>query len=132
MTYERTPQEIIADVLSRYSVADLREMSDETLDRAEALLDKNAARPEVLSSGTTNLIRWWRIRSTSGKKYEVRRFENFVFCSCMDFFFSKTTCKHIFVTTNSFHQRENREADKALKPIAPRPDAERIAGIRIN
>lgn len=109
--FERTPEEIIADALSRYSVMDLREQSDEQLTAGERKF-ANAPEVKTLEKGITNLIHWWKIES-SGKRYEVRRFENFVFCSCLDFFFGKTCCKHIFVTTKAYRWKVNEEADNA-------------------
>lgn len=129
--FDKKPQELIAEVLSRYSALDLRELSDADLDRADALLAKRDERPEVLSKGETNLIKWWKIRS-GDKEYEVRRFENFVFCSCLDFFFSKSACRHIFITTNDFRRKANKEADSApyLKPTSGNK-TERIGNVRI-
>ncbi len=128
----KPPQEVIADILARYSVADLREMSGDDLARGERMLDKHSDRPEVITSGETNLIKWWKIRSQSGNKYEVRRFENFVFCSCLDFFFSKSCCRHVLITTKHFRRREHREVDAApyLKPTTEHR-TEKIGNIRI-
>jgi hypothetical protein len=91
--------DVISEVLGRYSVMDLREMTEKDLARGDEMYEKHAAGIKVLESGTANLIRWWKIAS-GDKEYEVRRFENFVFCSCLDFFFNKTVCKHICVTVD--------------------------------
>lgn len=102
--FEQKPEEIIADVLSRYSVIDLREQSNEDLDAGEDKLYKATEPIKIVGQGEVNFIRFWKIES-GGKNYEVRRFENFVFCSCLDFFFSKTCCKHITVTTRFYCSR---------------------------
>lgn len=98
---KRDPEEVIAEILSRYSVLDLREQTDEQLYLGDAKLAKALAPIKIIEQGETNLIRWWKIES-GGKEYEVRRFENFVFCSCLDFMFSKTVCKHCAVTTQAY------------------------------
>jgi len=93
----------IAEILSRYSVADLREQTNDDLDRADELFYKSAP-IQVTETGETNLVRWWRIASGE-KKYEVRRFKNFVWCSCRDFFFRKRACKHVAVTAGVYCER---------------------------
>ena len=100
----RKPEDVIAEVLGRYSVADLREQTNDDLDRADEMFYKSKAPIEIVELGETNLIRWWKIES-GGKRYEVRRFKNFVFCSCPDFFFRKRACKHIAVTTGVYCER---------------------------
>lgn len=100
----RTPQEVIAEVLGRYSVRDLTEQSASDLDAGEDRLYKAAAPITVKETGEENMIRFWKIES-SGKEYEVRRFENFVFCSCLDFFFNKRMCKHLTITVRFFCDR---------------------------
>lgn len=99
--FKREPEEVIAEVLSRYSVLDLREQTDQQLRIGDEKLAKALAPITVIEQGETNYINWWKIES-GGKPYEVRRFENFVFCSCYDFLFSKTVCKHICITTTAY------------------------------
>ena len=85
-------------IRERFSFFDLRELSDDDLDRGEAMLKKPTG-VEVLDCGTSeNLIDWWRVESDDNVYY-VRRFANFCYCSCPDFYFKKTACKHLAVTT---------------------------------
>lgn len=93
-----------ARILSRYSVFDLREQSEDDLDAGIQKLLKTDDL-SILSKGVSdNCISWWKIRS-GNKIYEVRRFFNFCFCSCADFFFSQkdekkiSVCKHLSLTT---------------------------------
>lgn len=129
MDYERTPDEIINEVLSRWTVTDLREMTDDDLDRGIEKAEQADIR--ILGGGEINLIRYWNIES-GGKRYQVRRFENFVWCSCKDFFFNKTVCKHLAVTTRAFDRIRNEKTDKSpyLKPVAAYK-GERVGNIRI-
>lgn len=100
----RKPAEVIADVLSRYSVRDLYEQSHEDLDAGEDKLYKAAEPIKIIEQGVENDIRWWKLESGE-KNYEVRRFENFVFCSCMDFFIHKRMCKHLTITVRFYCDR---------------------------
>lgn len=104
MTYERTADESINEVLGRWTVTDLIEQSNDDLRRGDELFYKSTAPIEVLETGETGLIKWWKIRS-GGKPYEVRRFKNFCFCSCKGFFFRKQSCKHISVTAGVYCAR---------------------------
>ena len=108
----QTPDEQIAEVLGRWTVTDLREMSDTDLDRGLNQYDKTVAEITILERGERSFIRFWNIES-NGKKYQVRRFNNFVWCSCKDFFFKKTVCKHLFVTTRDFYRYQRKCADLA-------------------
>lgn len=98
---EKTPQEIITEILGRWSVTDLREQKDADLRIGDEHFYKTDKEMKVISKGTHGVIRWWKIES-DGKQYECRRFENFVFCSCLGFFFSKRMCKHLAITANVY------------------------------
>lgn len=86
-------------VFSRWSVFDLREQSVESLQHAEQMLIDAQTDIEIESRGASdNLISWFRVRS-NGNLYEVRRFENWCFCSCAAFFFFfGKSCRHIAIT----------------------------------
>lgn len=99
--FELTPQEIIAEVLGRFSVRDLTEQTAAALDVGEAKLARAENDIKIIESGEANIIRFWKVES-NGNRYEVRRFENFVFCSCLDFFFTKTLCKHAVLTVKFY------------------------------
>ncbi len=130
--FEREPDEIIAEILSRWTVTDLREMSDDDLDRGLEQIGDSFRGLQVLRSGVVNLIRFWNIESSSGNQYQVRRFENFVWCSCLDHFFKKTVCRHIAFTTKDFNRRRAAEMNEApyLKPTAT-GKTERVGRVRI-
>lgn len=99
-SYEETRDE----VLGRFSVTDLREQSEADLIIGDTLFYKAKTPIEIVCEGETNMIRWWRV--TSGDAvYEVRRFKNFVWCSCKGFFYSKRMCKHLALTTGVYCQR---------------------------
>lgn len=100
-TFERTPEAVITDVLSRWSVADLREQSNQDLSIGDERFYKATSEMNVIDKGTHGLIDWWKIES-NGKAYECRRFKNFVFCSCKSFFFSKKMCKHLAITARVY------------------------------
>lgn len=127
--------------LEFFSVFDLRELSDEDLDRGNARLSKSSG-VEVLSCGTAdNLIDWWRVES-DGNIYNVRRFYNFCYCNCPDFQFKKTACKHLAITTPIVCPRCKKasnsrseicggcEAATAVY-LKPEKQVERIDGMRI-
>lgn len=128
--FDKTPDEQIAEVLGRWTVTDLREQSDTDLDRGFGQYDKTLAEIKVLKQGEVNLIRFWDI-SSNGKVYQVRRFENFVWCSCKDFFYRKATCRHIYVTTKDFHRYQRKCAD--LAPYLKQTDykREKVGSVRI-
>lgn len=142
--FEREPAEVIAKIVARFSVLDLREISDADLARGEDLLEKVKKPIEILEQGEEHLIRWWRIMS-NGNEYHVKRFENFCFCSCYSHFFSKKCCRHICVTTKFYCKRCQKrevqfgkmcvpcqqETSPYLKPNISRP-AEKVGNIRIN
>ena len=95
--FKADPKDTIAEILSRYSILDLREQTDKNLADGDGKFAKTDKPIKILDKGEKNFIKWWKIVS-GGNEYEVRRFENFVFCSCLDFFFGKSVCKHIIVT----------------------------------
>lgn len=99
--FSRTPDEVIQDVLSRWSVSDLREQKNEDLIVGDERFYKATSNMNVTAKGKHGLIDWWQIES-DGKQYECRRFKNFVFCSCKSFFFSKKMCKHLAITTRVY------------------------------
>ena len=143
IAFEKRPDDVIAEVLSRYTVMDLIEQTDTDLDAGEDKLYKAEQFARIIDQGETNLIRWWKIDS-GGKVYEARRFENFCFCSCKDFFFTKKVCKHLTLTTRFFcnrcHKREaqfgrqcgacDQDTAPYLKPASTK-SPERIGNIRI-
>lgn len=94
----RSHAEIVADVLSRYSVQDLYEQSDVDLYMGDERFYRATGSFNVIEQGETGLIKWWKIQSGE-KHYECRRFKNFVYCSCPSFFFNKKMCKHLAITT---------------------------------
>jgi len=100
----RKPEDVIAEVLGRYSMTDLREQTEADLVVGDTLFYKSATDISVIEQGETNMIRWWRIAS-GGNMYEVRRFENFVWCSCKGFFYSKRMCKHLALTAGVYCER---------------------------
>lgn len=132
MDNERTPEEIIADVISRWTVTDLREMSDEDLDRGMKQIGDSFKGLKTFRIGRRNVISYWDIESDSGNTYQVRRFKNFVWCSCRDHFFSKTVCRHIAFTTKTFSRQRAAEMDRApyIKPDSVK-SSERIGNVRI-
>lgn len=129
-TFTKTPDEQIAEVLDRWTVTDLREMSDTDLDRGLNQYDKTVAEITIIDRGEKHFIRFWNIES-SGKKYQVRRFNNFVWCSCKDFFFKKSVCKHLYVTTKDFYRYQRKCADLApyLKPTTENTNRRKIGNI---
>lgn len=94
MSEFRSHEQIVADVLSRFSVTDLIEQTDADLSIGDERFYKAKAEMNVLAEGETGLIRWWKIQSGE-HLYECRRFKQFCFCSCKSFFFSKRICKHL-------------------------------------
>lgn len=100
----RKPEDVIAEVLGRYSMTDLREQTEADLAVGDELFYKSEKDISIIDQGETNMIRWWRIAS-NGNMYEVRRFENFVWCSCKGFFYSKRMCKHLALTAGVYCQR---------------------------
>ncbi len=99
--FTQKPEEAIGEILSRYSVTDLVEQTDADLAHGDELFYKATGVIEIVDQGETNLIRWWRI-SSGRNQYEVRRFKNFVWCSCKAFFFSRRMCKHLAFTTGVY------------------------------
>lgn len=89
-------------ILSRFSVFDLQEQSIEDFAAGERKLARSSTACFVQKKGISdNCIRWFLV-SSGASVYEVRRFENFCFCPCEDFFFNKQACKHIAITTPCF------------------------------
>ncbi len=97
----KTYEETVAEVLGRYSVSDLVEQLDADLERADRLFYDSEVPVEVVDRGEVGPINFWKIKSGE-KQYEVRRFKNFVWCSCKDFFFRKRCCKHCAITASVF------------------------------
>lgn len=95
----KTHKEYVAEILSRWSVQDLIEQSDDDLQRADELFYASKTAIEIVHQGTENLIRWWEVRS-GDKTYTARRFKNFSWCSCANFFYTKRACKHLSATTS--------------------------------
>ena len=104
MSDHRDHGEIVREVVGRYSVQDLIEQSDTDLDRADSLFYKSKSSIHVIGQGVEGLVRWWTV-SSGDKSYEVRRFKNFAWCSCKDFFFRKKACKHVAVSTGVYCAR---------------------------
>jgi hypothetical protein len=129
-TFDKSPAEQIDEVLNRWTVTDLRELSDEDLDRGLERYNRRGDRVDVRSSGETNLIRWWDVVSND-HLYQVRRFENFAWCSCLDFHYNKTACRHIAATTQAWREERNREADNAPYLGPNRKPSERVGRVRI-
>lgn len=99
-SYEKT----VSEVLSRFSVQDLVEQTEESLARGDELFYNAVAALQIINQGETSLIKWWKVQSGE-KTYECRRFRNFVFCSCPGFFYNKTVCcKHISITAGVYCQ----------------------------
>lgn len=150
----KTFEEQTAENVNRFSALDLTEMTDRDISTGERKLQRAETPVEVKATGENNLIRWWRVES-GGKIYHVRRLENFVYCSCPDFFYSRTEdaagntkatlCKHLAVTLKHYCRRcekrdvefgslcEQCRADTApyLKSQAAEPRRERIGGILV-
>jgi len=100
----RTHEQIVADVLSAFTVTDLIEQTDADLERGDALFYKAMGALTITEQGTSpNLIDWWRVKSGE-TVYECRRFKNFVWCSCKAFFFSRRMCKHLALTVGVYCQ----------------------------
>jgi hypothetical protein len=93
---QASPEEVINEILSRWTVTDLVEQTDADLRAADERFYKSESM-KVVDQGQEGAIKWWKIES-GGKTYEVRRFKNFCFCSCAGFFFNKRACKHISST----------------------------------
>jgi len=104
MSDAKTPEQMIAEIRSRYSVQDLREQSAADMDRAADMFYRSDAAMSITASGITNQIRWWRITS-DGNEYEARRFKNWVWCSCRDFYFKGRMCKHLAFTAGVYCER---------------------------
>lgn len=100
----RSHEEITGEILSRYSVTDLREQTEADLIVGDMLFYKAKTPTDVIAKGETNMVRWWKIMS-GDSFYECRRFENFVWCSCKAFFFTKRMCKHLALTAGVYCER---------------------------
>ena len=88
-TYEQNRSRVLA----RWSVLDLFEQTDADLERGDETFRRGGV-IEVLGSGRTEMIDWWIVRS-GANTYQCRRFKNFVYCSCRDFFHRHKMCKHL-------------------------------------
>lgn len=112
---EEERRRVTAEVISRFSVLDLIEMSDKDIANGEKRLFRATKPVKILEKGETELIRWWIVEGSSGEHYHVRRFENFVYCSCPDFFYGRTVdrdgnkrptlCKHLTITLKWYCRR---------------------------
>ena len=119
-TFDKDREQITQEVLDRYSMLDLTEMDDRDISYGEAKLNRAKGRLTVIEQGETEFIRWWRIEGEGGT-YEARRFENFVYCSCPDYFYARrdagegtkaTLCKHLALTLRWYCKRcKKREAN---------------------
>lgn len=89
----KTYEESTANVLGRWSVQDLKEQPQEAMEAAMKR-DLSGDNLVVLERGTTNFINFWKI-GKGEKVYHCRRFQNFVWCSCSDFFYRKRICRHL-------------------------------------
>lgn len=96
-SYEQTVEE----TLSRYSVQDLHEQTDADLYVGDERFYKATTELNVIETGEANLIKFWKIQSGENV-YEVRRFKNFVYCSCRGFHFSRKACKHISLSARVY------------------------------
>jgi hypothetical protein len=84
------------EIIDRFSIFDLRELTPEQLERGDEQLSGSTV--EITDKGvSSNFISWWIVKSEE-RIYHVRRFENFCFCSCPDFNYKRTGCKHIAAT----------------------------------
>lgn len=111
--FEHDRETVTAEVLARWSMLDLTEMDDRDISYGEAKLNRAKGKLTVLETGETECIRWWRIEGEGGT-YEARRFENFVYCSCPDYFYARresgegtkaTLCKHLALTLRWYCKR---------------------------
>jgi hypothetical protein len=103
------------DVLSRASVLDLREISPEQLLEGDRKLLKTDGVKIYEQGRFENEIRFFIIQSKSGFN-QVRRFQNFCFCTCLDFHFrTGSACKHISATTTHYCQRCQKNESEAGK-----------------
>lgn len=109
MSFEKSPDETIAEILGRWTVSDLREQSNDDLRIGDERFYNAKNDLKIIEKGRNGMIDFWKIES-DGKTYEARRFKNFVFCSCKSFFFSKKICKHLALTTGVYcsHCRTSR------------------------
>jgi hypothetical protein len=153
-TDPKSLEQINAEILSRFSVLDLIEMNDQDIQKGEFKLSKIEKPPQTVESGTNDYVRWWTVES-NGATYHVRRFENFVWCSCPDFFYARTgdensrkatLCKHLAITLRFYCKRcRKREVEYGrlcqqcdmdtsplLKTEVVRKPAEFCGSIRIN
>lgn len=95
MTYE----EHTTEVLSRFSVQDLVEQTDADLERADEMFYNSDPPLAIADRGKVGNIDWWEVKSGE-HSYIVRRFKNFCWCSCRDWFYRRKACKHIATSTN--------------------------------
>jgi hypothetical protein len=90
-----TPEARAKEVLSRFSLFDLREILPEQIERGEELLK---AKPcSIQSQGQVGFFDWFKVQSGS-EIYEVRQFLTFYFCGCNSFFFNHY-CRHVSAVT---------------------------------
>lgn len=92
MSIFRTPE------LGPETIFTLREMLPADLDAAEDKLYKASDLITVLDHQEVGLFDFYIVHSQKkdeGKVYEIVRFQHFARCSCGDFEFSGTGCKHL-------------------------------------
>ena len=92
------PDEAVAEILGRWSVTDLREQTDADLAKATEKFYNSTNPVTIVRQGKQGIIQWWHVVS-GGNAYECRRYKNFAFCSCRNFFFTRKMCKHLAATT---------------------------------
>lgn len=101
----RSYEDVTREIRSRYSVTDLTEQTDEDLARGDEMFYRSDGDLKIFENGAMGGILLWTVVSGEGKEYEVRRFKNFVWCSCRDFFFRKKMCKHLALTVGVLCQK---------------------------
>lgn len=92
-----THEQRVAEVLGRWSVQDLVEQTPEAMKAASEKYSAAQEKLMVIDQGVASVIHWWKILS-GVKAYEVRRFKNFIYCSCESFYFRQRICKHAALT----------------------------------
>lgn len=122
----------------------MRELSADDINAGEEKLDKATGHIYSVEHEERGLFDWYRIHS-SDHEYEVTRLGLFVRCTCKDFQFSGTACKHIplclpKLCRGCFETEVNRRGEKCsrcmereavyLTPHREKP-AELVGGIRI-
>lgn len=94
-------EDVTAEILNRWTVTDLHEQSDDSLKRGDEMFYRASGDIHILDTGQVGLIKFWKVAS-NGTIYECRRFKNFAYCSCRDFFFRKQMCRHLAMTAGVY------------------------------